>query len=71
MITSVDIAYKKGYEDARADEIMICIESLQTEAQRLSKALPELAEGIRIAAEILLDRFERRTLAAKKSKKRK
>lgn len=69
MITSVEVAYKKGYEDARRDEIQVCIESLQTEAQRLSKALPELAEGIQVAAEILINRFEARSARINLNKK--
>lgn len=69
MITSVEVAYQKGYEDARRDEIQVCIESLQTEAQRLSKALPELAEGIQVAAEILINRFEARSSRINLNKK--
>jgi exonuclease VII small subunit len=60
MITNEMIAYGRGYEDARRDEITACIQSLQEEAQRLSRALPELAEGIQIASEIIVNKFEAR-----------
>jgi len=61
MITSVDVAYKKGYEDARGDEIMFSIESLRLYSEKLSRALPELAEGIQVASDFLIEQYELRS----------
>jgi len=71
MITNEMIAYSKGYEAARGDEIKACIQSLHERAQTLSKAFPELAEGIRVAADILQESYERRSPRNKKLSKKK
>ena len=68
MITNEMIAYGKGYEDARRHEIAACIQSLQEEAKRLSRALPELAEGIQVASEILISRHEARNFRVRSDK---
>ena len=62
------VAYQKGYEDARRHEIVAVIQSLHDRAQILSKSLPELAEGIRIAAEIVEETFEARNPRSRKVK---
>ena len=68
MITSVDVAYKKGYEDARGDEIMFSIESLRLYSEKLSRALPELAEGIQVASDFLIEQYELRSARFSKRK---
>ena len=70
MITNEMIAYGKGYEAAREDEIKACIQSLHERAQTLSSAFPELAEGIRVAADILQETFQARSAREPKKKKR-
>jgi len=71
MISNEMIAYSKGYEAARGDEIKACIQSLHDRAQTLSTAFPELAEGIRVAADILQETYERRSpREVKRSKKK-
>ena len=69
MITNEMIAYGKGYEAAREDEIKACIQSLHERAQTLSSAFPELAEGIRVAADILQETFQARSPREPKKKK--
>ena len=69
MITNEMIAYGKGYEAAREDEIKACIQSLHERAQTLSSAFPELAEGIRVAADILQETFQARSAREPKKKK--
>jgi hypothetical protein len=71
MISNEMIAYTKGYEAARRDEITACIQSLHNRAQTLSKAFPELAEGIRVAADILQETYERRSAKEIKVSKKK
>ena len=65
------IAYAKGYEAARGDEIKACIQSLHERAQILSRAFPELAEGIRVAADILQETYQRRSAREIKVQKKK
>lgn len=74
MITNEMVAYGKGYEAARGDEIKACIQSLHERATSLSRAFPELAEGIRVAADILQETYQARSareIKVKKSAKRK
>jgi hypothetical protein len=71
MITNEMIAYGKGYEACREDELVSYIQSLQTEALRLSRGYPELSEGIQLATDILLDTHSRRSPRTVKRKKRK
>ena len=71
MITNEMVAYAKGYEAARRDEITACIQSLHERAQTLSRAFPELAEGIRVAADILQETHQRRSAREPKKQKKK
>jgi hypothetical protein len=71
MITKEMQSYAKGYEAARGDEIVAYIQSLQTEAHRLSRGFPELAEGIQLATDILLDTHTRRSARVVKRSKKK
>jgi hypothetical protein len=71
MITNEMIAYGRGYEAARDDEIKACIQSLHQRAQSLSRAFPDLAEGIRVAADILQETHQRRSAREPKRSKKK
>jgi hypothetical protein len=71
MITTEMQAYAKGYEAARGDEIIACIQSLHTRAKTLSGAFPELAEGIRVAADILQETYDKRSAREPKRSKKK
>lgn len=57
MITETDIAFQKGYKAAQKDSIAIVCDSLWEDVQRLEKAFPELAEGIRVAIDIITNKF--------------
>jgi hypothetical protein len=65
------VAYGRGYKDGRSHERVYLVQSLWERANLLSKSFPELAEGIKIAAEIITEKPEAETKPKKKKLKKK
>lgn len=50
--------YASGYKSAQRDTVKIILEKLHKRAELLERTLPELSEGLRIAADIISENFD-------------
>ena len=50
--------YASGYRSAERDTVKIILEKLHERANLLQNSLPELSEGLRIAADIISENFK-------------